>query len=107
VGEPTRFGTGNLGYSSATAPSAFLPIITDLVVDLSGGSEAYRTVTTYTPTAEYRMATMGASKQDIRNIDLSVYWKSRLDGSLNPIQMFNLSSVSVKLMFRKIGGGSL
>jgi hypothetical protein len=59
VGEPTRFGTGNLGYSSATAPSAFLPIITDLVVDLSGGSEAYRTVTTYTPTAEYRMATTG------------------------------------------------
>ena len=107
VGEPTRFGTGNLGYSSATAPSAFLPVITDLVVDLSGGSESYRTVTTYTPTAEYRMATMGASKQEIRNIDLSVFWKNRLDGSLNPIQMFNLSSVSVKLMFRKIGGGSL
>ena len=108
VGEPTRFGQGNLGYSAATVPSAFLPIVTDLCVDTGQyKAQGYREVLTYTPTAEYRMATMGASKQEIRNIDIAVYWKNRLDGSINPIQMFNLSSVSIKLMFRKIGGGAL
>lgn len=108
VAEPTRFGQGNLGFSSATSPSAFLPIITDLNVDTGQyKAQGYREVLTYTPTAEYRMATMGASKQEIRNVDISVYWKNRLDGSINPVQMFNLSSVSIKIMFRKIGGGSL
>jgi hypothetical protein len=108
IGEPTRFGQGNLGFSAPTAPSAFLPIITDLAIDTGEyKAHGYREVMTYTPTAEYRMATMGASKQEIRNIDISVYWKNRLDGSINPIQMFNLSSVSIKIMFRKIGGGAL
>jgi hypothetical protein len=108
VGEPTRFGEGNLGFSSATVPSAFLPIVTDLTIDTGEyKAHGYRETMTYTPTAEYRMATMGASKQEIRNLDISVYWKNRLDGSINPVQMFNLSSVSIKIMFRKIGGGSL
>jgi len=32
-----------------------------------------------------------------------VWWKNRLDGKLYPVQMFNLSSVSIKIMFRKRG----
>jgi hypothetical protein len=30
-----------------------------------------------------------------------VFWKFRLTGELFPINMFNLSSVSIKMMFRK------
>jgi hypothetical protein len=36
-------------------------------------------------------------------VDVAVWWKNRLDGQLYPLQMFNLSSVSMKLMFRKKG----
>jgi hypothetical protein len=55
----------------------------------------------YAPSAEYRMADFQNSKQDIRNIDIQVFWKNRLDNQLYPVSMFNLSSVSFKLMFRK------
>jgi hypothetical protein len=102
TGEPIRFGEGNLGYSSGTAQSAFQPIITDIGIDLqAGGAESYRQFIYYTPTAEYRMSAFEKSKQEIRNIDIQVWWKSRLDNQLYPVQMYNLSSVSLKIMFRK------
>ena len=102
TGQPIRFGEGNLGYSSGTAQSAFQPIITDIAVDLqAGGSELYRQFIYYTPQAEYRMTAFEKSRQEIRNIDIQVWWKNRLDNELYPVQMYNLSSVSLKVMFRK------
>jgi len=107
IGEPVRFGEGNIGFSQPSVPSAFLPIVTDLSIDTADfKAHGYREAFLYNPTAEYRMASMGPSKQEIRNVDVSVYWKNRLDGSINPISMFNLSSVSIKMMFRKVGAGS-
>jgi hypothetical protein len=55
----------------------------------------------YAPSAEYRMADFQNSKADIRSIDVQVWWRNRLDNNLYPLSMFNLSSVSIKLMFRK------
>jgi hypothetical protein len=90
-----------LGISAATAQSAFSPIVTDIALDTSsGGADAYRRFIYYTPFAEYRLSDLAASKQDIRNIDIQVYWKSRLDNKLYPIQMFKLTTVSIKCMFR-------
>jgi hypothetical protein len=103
TGQPLVLGNGNLGFSSATSQNAFQPIITDIALDTSqpGGASEYRTFVSYAPTAEYRLADLSPSRQEIRNIDIQVYWKNRLDSSLNPINMFNLSSVSIKVLFRR------
>jgi len=98
---PNTLGTRNTGNSTATSQSAFSPIITDVSLDLSTDPTAYRKMIYYAPSAEYRMADFQNSKQDIRNIDIQVFWKNRLDNQLYPVSMFNLSSVSFKLMFRK------
>ena len=108
TGPPNVLGSGDLGYSASVAQSAFQPIITDIAPDLSTyGADTYKRFLYYAPTAEYRLSDFGPSKQEIRNIDVQVYWKCRLDSQLYPIQMFNLSSVSLKVMFRHkmaIGG---
>ena len=98
---PNSLGTRNTGNSSATSQSAFSPIITDIALDLQSDPTAYRKMIYYSPAAEYRMSDFQNSKEDIRNIDIQVWWKSRLDNNLYPVSMFNLTSVSFKLMFRK------
>jgi len=56
---------------------------------------------TYIPTAEYRLATMTNSPTEIRNIDIQVFWKNRLDGNLVPLRLYNKASISVKVLFRR------
>lgn len=107
VGQPIVFGEGNLGFSAATSQSAFEPIITDITLDNAvDKADGYRDFISYIPTAEYRMVAMTTSQQEIRNIDVQVYWKNRLNNQLYPISMFNQSSVNLKLMFRKISYSS-
>jgi len=102
VGQPIVLGTGNLGQSRATSASAFQPIITDISIDQSqSGASAYKEFIYYAPQAEYRLSDFSAHNQDIRTIDIQVFWKHRLTGDLIPIQMYNLSSVSIKCMFRR------
>ena len=100
TGPPVVLGTGNNDFSAPTAPSAFQPIITDIALPMDAGAHSYRQFLYYAPTAEYRLTDFSASKQPIRNIDIQVYWKNRLDNQLYPVTMFNLSSVSIKVMFR-------
>ena len=101
VGAPNVLGTGNLNGVDGTSQSAFQPIITDIAIDTSvGGSDAYRSFIYYAPQAEYRLSDFGRSHSDIRQIDIQVYWKNRLDNQLIPLTMYNLSSVSLKVMFR-------
>lgn len=96
--EPVKYGSGNL--SSRTTPSAFNPVITDISLPVSNAYD-WRGFINYTPQGEYRITSFQNGKQEIRQVDISVWWKNRLDGELYPLQMFNLSSVSLKLMFRK------
>jgi hypothetical protein len=94
-------GTGNLNGVDGTSQSAFQPIITDIALDTSvGGSDSYRNFIYYAPQAEYRLSDFGRSHSDIRQIDIQVYWKNRLDNQLVPLTMYNLSSVSLKMLFR-------
>jgi hypothetical protein len=103
VAPPNALGTRNTGISAATSASAFTPIITDVALPLTApeGAAAYRQQIYYAPQAEYRMADFQNSKQEIRNVDVQVFWKNRLDNQLYPLSMYNLSSVSIKIMFRK------
>jgi hypothetical protein len=98
-GQPVNFGESNI-VRPFTSSSAFQPIITDIVLPL-GDAHGYRGNVVYNPTAEYRLASLTSSRQEVRQIDVNVYWRNRLDNELYPITMFNLSSVSIKMMFRK------
>jgi hypothetical protein len=99
--DPVRFGTGNDNGFASGRP-AFQPIITDVALT-NENANSYRSYIQYAPTAEYRLASFHRSKQSINSIDIQVYWKNRLDGNLYPIQMFNGTSVSVKIMLRRRG----
>ena len=104
--QPVNLGSGNTGISAATSQSAFQPIITDIAIDTSQGtigSAAYRQSVYYAPVAEYRLADFAASNQELRNIDIQVFWKGRLDNVLYPIRMYNMSSVNIKILFKKKG----
>jgi len=88
---------------STNSPSAFEPIITDIVIDQAvEKAQGWRDFFLYEPTAEYKLTSMAASHEEIRNIDIQVFWKYRLTGELIPLSMFNTSDVSIKIMFRKI-----
>ncbi len=101
TGYPIVFGTGNVS-SQSTVQSAFQPIITDVALANQTASD-YRGFINYTPTAEYRITSFQRGRNEVRQIDIQVWWKNRLDGQLYPLQMYNLSSVGIKIMFRKKG----
>jgi hypothetical protein len=99
--DPINFGEGNDNGFASGRP-AFAPIITDVALT-NENANSYRTFIIYSPQAEYRLASFHRSKQSINSIDIQVYYKNRLDGKLYPVQMFNSSSVSIKMMFRRKG----
>jgi len=100
TGDPVRFGDSIVGPQSTQ--TAFSPIVTDIAVTNLSASD-YRGFIQYIPSAEYRLSAFQRSRTQVANIDIQVFWKNRLDGGLNPVTMFNGSSVSVKCMFRRIG----
>jgi hypothetical protein len=102
-GEPVIYGSGNDSVSNAST-NAFTPIITDIALPLNN-AHGYREFIEYAPIAEYRLSSLTNSRQDLRNIDIQVFFKARLTGELIPLRMFNLSSVGIKIMFRKKGMG--
>jgi hypothetical protein len=99
TGTPLTYGQGN-NASPVESSSAFTPIITDISVPMNRADE-YRGFLSYTPTGEYRLSSFTGSKTELRNIDIQVFWKNRLDNKLYPINMFNQTNVSIKMMFRK------
>jgi hypothetical protein len=103
VGAPIVYGEGN-DTANNNSTNAFQPIITDIALPLDNAAN-YRGFIEYVPSAEYRMSAFTSSRQELRNIDVQVFWKARLDGNLYPLRLFNLSSVSIKIMFRKKASG--
>lgn len=102
TGKPLILGENSVSYSVNSA-SAFEPIITDFIIDQQyEKAEGWRDFTIYEPTAEYKMNSLTASHEEIRNIDIQVFWKYRLTGELIPLTMVNCSDVSIKMLFRKM-----
>jgi hypothetical protein len=100
--KPSLLGTTN-AFGTTNSPSAFEPIISDFVIDQQAEkAEGYRDFILYEPTAEYKLSSMVASHDEIRNIDIQVFWKYRLTGELIPLTMVNCSDVNFKMMFRKV-----
>ena len=101
TGKPIELGNNNI-YGTASSASAFEPIITDFIVDQQvEKAEGWRDFTLYEPSAEYKMNSLTASHDEIRNIDIQVFWKYRLTGDLIPLTIPNGSDVVIKMLFRK------
>lgn len=99
ISAPIVYGTSNDANSSIS--NSFSPIIADLAINMKR-AEDYNNLIYYEPNGEYKMASMlGGSNGGITDIDIQVYFKNRLDNKLYPIRMFNYSSVSMKMLFRK------
>jgi len=99
--QPVSVGQSNAGVSTGSA-SQFEAIISDITIDQQvENADGWRDFTLYEPTAEYKMMTLTASHDEIRNIDIQVFWRYRLTGDLYPLTMFNCSDVNIKMLFRK------
>lgn len=99
VGAPINYGSGN-DTGTNNSVNNFQPIVTDIALPLNTAND-YRDFIVYLPSAEYRMASFTSSKQSLNSIDIQVFWKARLNNQFYPLTMFNESSVSIKMMFRK------
>jgi len=100
---PVELNATNVSGKSNPAQSSFEPIICDFSVDQQVESaQGYRSFQLYEPTAEYRLMSMAASHEEIRNLDVQVFWRYRLTGELIPLTMINSGDVSIKMLFRKI-----
>jgi hypothetical protein len=100
---PVELNQTNVSGKSVPAQSSFEPIICDFVIDQQiESAQGWRSFALYEPTAEYRLLSMQASHEEIRNIDIQCWWRYRLTGELIPLTMANASDVSIKMLFRKV-----
>lgn len=100
---PLEVGTGlegNVSTSNPTSNSPFQNIITDIALPMVNGAQDYRQFISYAPTAQYRYSNFNTT-QALSRIDIRVFWKNRFTNELFPILMYNSSSVSIKMLFRK------
>lgn len=97
TGAPTVF-SDNLGTQTT---NAFQPIITDIALGMDNGASSYREFISYVPSAEYRLSSFMNNEQPLKQVDIQIYWKSRLDLKLYPIALPAFSSSSIKIMFKK------
>jgi hypothetical protein len=101
VSAPIIYGSSNDDNTNQSSTSSFSPIIADFVLNVKNADE-YSQFILYDPQGEFKMASlMGGSNSAITNIDLACFWRNRLTGSLVPMKIYNYSSVSIKMMFRK------
>lgn len=103
ISAPVVLNSGN-NTAQNTSLNAFTPIITDIALPMATAGD-YRQFISYTPSAEYRLTSLGTSQVDVREMNISVFWKHRLTGELVPITLFNQSSVSLKILFRRRNAG--
>lgn len=100
---PLEVGTGSEGNVSTSNPSSNSPfqnIITDIALPMTNGAQDYRQFIYYAPTAQYRYSSFNTT-QSINRVDIRVFWKNRFTNELFPVLMYNSSSVSIKMLFRK------
>lgn len=97
VGVPIKYTDGN--NTIQTSPSNFSNVITDIAIPLTKASD-YKGFIQYTANP-YRFISMSNSAQDVRSVDIRLFWKNKLDNELYPVTMSGLSNVSIKMLFKK------
>ena len=74
------------------------PILTDFIVPLTTGNE-YKPKINYNPSV-YRLIDL-IGNAPLKNCDIQVYWKSKIDSKLHPLLLGSQCGASCKIMFRK------
>ena len=101
---PTVVGSTDAGQFQGVG-AGFTNIITDIVIDTSKGAQDNISSLLYNPSGEYRIASM-TTHQAVQQVDVTLWWRYRLTGTLYPLYMANLSSVNLKIMFRRKDWGT-
>ena len=96
MASPIIFTNGNAS-NAGTSQANYQNTITDISLPLLRSSD-YKGFVEYAPNP-YRMISLVPTKQEIRQVDISVWYKTRL-GNLVPMTLPNGGSISLKLMFR-------
>ena len=96
---PVALGKSNVGQGTPGS-SSFQTILLDFGEQLPYPEE-FRGKLTFTPLAEFLPISMTTSHQEVKNVDFQVQWRNRLTNQLTPLPLYNLGSVSVRLLFRR------
>jgi hypothetical protein len=97
---PIQLGASNTGAGSS-GTSAFQRILVEYTIDAIT-ADKWRGFILYEPLVP-TFSRLGSSQQEINSIDFQVYFRNRLTNALVPLAMYNLGSMSVRLLFKKIG----
>lgn len=96
---PVRAGNTTIGVPFG-GNGSFGSIISELTLDQHSASD-WRGFLYYQPYAQYQIGSLDGSDVEIRSIDIYAWWRSRLNGQLIPLRLYNNGSASMKLLFRK------
>jgi len=96
---PVLLGDGNVGQGTP-GTAAFQTILLDYGEE-EKLPEDFRGKLVFKPSAEFLPISMTTSHQEVKSVDFQVQWRNRLTNQLQPIPLYNLGSVSVRLLFRR------
>jgi hypothetical protein len=100
VSAPVSLGSGNTNNGGGTIGTAsFQTVLADFSDEIKG--DRWRSLITFTPSAEFIPVSLTTSHQEVKGIDLKISWRNRLTNQLIPLILPNTGSVSVRLLFRR------
>lgn len=99
VAPPSIYSKSNIN-KSVNSSSHFENILTDISLTLDDAYE-YKNFISYIPST-YRYTSLGKSHQNIKSINIRIFWKCRYNGALIPLRMSNLSNIGIKILFEKL-----
>jgi hypothetical protein len=100
-GQPIILGTANNGTQGNATTASFQKDLIETPIDDIRPQVGYRGMLKYqkrVPT----FTSLSLSNDDLKNLDIGMYWRNRLTNKLIPLTLFNGGSTNVRLMFKKI-----
>lgn len=98
AGTPITLGTGNLGGNATTG--SFQKAIIEVPINVDA-QEGWRGLLSYTPNVE-RSSSLSRSKEELKNLNIQLYWRNRLTNELLPLLLYNGGSMTMRLKYKRI-----
>ena len=98
---PSIVGVSSQNTLGQLTTGSFLPVASEVTVDLSQDAYAWLRYIKNVPTGEYLMVSLTGNEAPIQNIDFSVWWRCRLDNKLYPLRLQEASAIHLKVLFRR------
>jgi hypothetical protein len=97
-GTPITLGTGNLGGNATTG--SFQKALIEVPIDVDT-QEGWRGLLTYEPKIE-TMSSLARSKEELKNLNVQLFWRNRLTNELLPLLLYNGGSMTMRLRYKRI-----